>query len=222
MINNYSHIGFLPGNSLQTSELNEIQERFYLDQTLNSFLIGNWLIYSSDYSYVTGSTMDTYDGLSVNGIIPSNPNQIEIYYDNENIIVNMNSGWYRINHTLTNNISMWVFLDNQITNTLSLTTEDGLYLIFVNINFEEIECSSDENDEGYSLNSNSGGFIEPWIPGSNRFKLSISDFKILKPFEQEFNDIPIAKIRKGIDSVPSDTFLIQYTNNFKINEINIS
>ena len=39
---NYTLTGFVPGYPLQASELNEIQERFFLNQTLMATMISNW------------------------------------------------------------------------------------------------------------------------------------------------------------------------------------
>ncbi len=39
---NYTFTGFVPGYPLQASELNEVQERFFLNQTLTTTMMSNW------------------------------------------------------------------------------------------------------------------------------------------------------------------------------------
>jgi hypothetical protein len=222
MVNNYTHIGFLPGNSLQSSELNELQERFYLNQTLDNNLISNWLIFTDDYSNITGSTFDNYLGIPSSGILPLNPNLVEINESSSDLVIKINPGWYRINDFKTSNISLWTYLEEETTLTLSINTSDDLYTVKVDISIEEVLSSSIEEEEGYQFNSNTGGFIEPWIQGSNRLKLIISKIELVLPIEQSNGDILLCKIKKGIDNVPSNNFLIQYPNNYKINVINIT
>ena len=222
MVNNYTHIGFLPGNSLQSSELNELQERFYLNQTLDNNLMSNWLIFSDNYSFITGSTFDNYTGIPSTGIIPVNPNLVDSYTDSSSVIIRMNPGWYRVNNYNTNNISLWAYLDEQKITSLALNSLDATYTVRITISLEEILCSSLEDDEGYSFNSNTGGFVEPWIQGSNRFKLTITEMEVLQPIQQNVTDIVLCKIRKGVSNVSSSNFLVQYINNYKINDINIT
>jgi hypothetical protein len=91
----------------------------------------------------------------------------------------------------------------------------------IELDYTEILCTDDENNEGYFFNSNVGGYIEPWIRGSNRFKLNITQFKIIEPANQQQSDLTIGQIRTNIDGIPSGRFLIQYNNNYKINDITI-
>lgn len=220
MINNYSHIGFLPGNSLQSSEVNEIQERFYLDQTLRNNFLFNWLVFTDNYSVLTGRVEDNYLGLNFS--LPINSNLIEAYQSASEIKINFKTGWYKINNSITNNMSIWCYLDTDKTTTIPLNSSNGLYTVILDVSFDEIACSSAQEDEGYAFNSNVSGFIEPWIPGSNRLKLTIKDLIVRYPEEQNLDDLAIIKIRTGIDGIESGRFLIQYTNNYKINDINIT
>lgn len=219
MINNYSHIGFLPGNSLQSSELNELQERFYLDQTLQNNFLFNWLIFTENNFTITGLQSDTYNGPYSGNIIPLNPNLIETFYSLNNITIRLNSGWYKINHNITSNMAVWVYLDGVKEISVPMSISGGLYYVGMNIELSEILCTSTEEDEGYFFNSNVGGYIEPWIPGSNRFKILIGDLKLIFPNEQTSQDLTILKIRTGTGEIASGRFLIQYINNYKINDI---
>jgi len=219
MLNNYSHIGFLPGNSLQSSEINEIQERFYLDQTLDNIFLFNWLVFTENYSNITGNLNDLYYGSSYYNSIPINPNLIESYYLDNLITIKIKTGWYKIKHLTTSEIAIWVYLNEDKETSFPINIPSGKYDIGLDISFEEVLCSSDEADEGYFFNSNVGGYIESWIPGSNRFKLTINNIKLIYPLEQNLSNIVIGKVRTGIDNIPSGTFLIQYNNNYKINNI---
>lgn len=221
MINNYSHIGFLPSNSLQSSELNEIQERFYLDQTLQNTFLANWLILTENNSIITGLDSSPYLGPYVTNAIPINPNLIEAYNTADNIIVNLNIGWYKINNSITNNMSIWCYLDEMKTISLPISSSAGLYTVTLDVSFTDIPCSPEESEEGYTFNSNVGGYIEPWIFGSNRFKLVINDLQVKYPTDQTLDDLTIIKIRTGIDGIAFGRFLIQFNNNYKINDINI-
>jgi hypothetical protein len=219
MINNYTHIGFLPGNSLQSTELNELQERFYLNQTLDNNFLANWLIFSEDYSSITGTT-DPYIGPFNQKIIPLNPNQIQASLT-DSIEITMKSGWYKLTEHHTGQINLWTYLEEDKKAYLPITSI-GTYGFGVIVEFKEIECTNNENDEGYQFNSNVADFIEPWIQGSNRFKLSITDFQIIYEIEATPNLIRIGNIKKGIDTIPNGTILVQYNNNYKINNIVIS
>lgn len=217
-INNYSHIGFLPGNSLQSSELNEIQERFYLDQTLyNSFLF-NWLIFSDNDSLITGKTDDKY--LYSASCLPINPNLVEASYESNSLTIVVNPGWYKVNSPVTNNMSVWLYLTQGKSATVD-SPSTGIYTICLDLEHEEILCSNNIEDEGYEFNSNVGGYIEPWVPGSNRLKLSLKDLIVKLPNQQRPEDLPLVKIRTGIDNIANGRFLVQYMNNYKIDDINI-
>lgn len=222
MINNYSHIGFLPGNSLQSSELNEIQERFYLDQTLQSNFIHNWFIFTENYTAITGIESSSYLGPYSTNVLPMNPKMVVAYYSVTDLTVTLNVGWYKINNQSTNNMSIWCYLNESKTTSMSMNAAAGTYTVVLDFSFSEVLCSADGIEEGYAFNSNVGGYIESWIPGSNRFKASINNVFIQYSTDQIPTDLTIAKIRTGVDDVVSGRFLVQYNNNYKINDINIS
>lgn len=99
---NYYAVAFKPGYPLQASELNEIQEIFYTQSTLNSGLIPSW----------SGQT-----SIPWNGCTPYSYDQlVGITSSNKGITISANVGWYLIKHQNTNGgLGIWVYNDTAQT-----------------------------------------------------------------------------------------------------------
>jgi len=93
---NYFAVAFKPGYPLQASELNEIQEIFYIQQTLNVQLL------NSSNSWTAGTTPWT-------GVTPMSKSLIS-FTGVEGEPITINPGWYHIKDPQINGgIGVWVY-----------------------------------------------------------------------------------------------------------------
>ena len=95
---NYYMLGFKPGFPLQAQELNEIQEIFYVQQTLTLNLISNW-------SAGSGSGLN---GAPWNGCTPLSPSLVvKTAGSNE---LTLKAGWYLLKQqTFASGLGIWVY-----------------------------------------------------------------------------------------------------------------
>ena len=69
---NYPMLAFKPGYALQASELNEIQDTFYIQKTLSDNLLQNWWKTGTNLS-LTGTATSALYGPGWEGAIPLSP-----------------------------------------------------------------------------------------------------------------------------------------------------
>lgn len=157
---NYPLIAFTPGYALQAAELNEVQENFYIQQTLTQDLFKNWPL-------STGNSDGTLKFPIWDGAVPLNPNQVTI----SGSTLTIGIGWYLIGGSnFFGGIKFWVY--NTVLNlTTSLTVGNTIGL---SISSEFIPCSFSEADEGYLFNDNSAGFYNQNSCGAHRYKIIIN------------------------------------------------
>ena len=82
---NYPLIAFTPGYALQASELNEIQETFYLQQSLTQGMFANWPLTGE-----VGKVGATLKYPMWNGAVPYNSNAVTFTSG----LVTIKVGWY--------------------------------------------------------------------------------------------------------------------------------
>jgi len=167
---NYILTGFKPGYALQASELNELQEQFYLQQTLTTQCLYNWKAFSG-----TSSISPFWEGAS-----PLSPDQIS--YSNGSAIAN--AGWYYLrdsttsvtNGSLNSGMGFWVYLNTNLSLAISSsdlnTTTNTRYGLSYDI--ETITISEDSTLED---NANAAN-VSMSIPGADRIK--ITNFSLVK------------------------------------------
>ena len=155
---NYPLIAFTPGYALQAAELNEVQENFYIQQTLTQDLFKNWPLNGNSDGDLKFPIWD--------GAVPLNPNQVIL----SGSTLNIGLGWYLIGGSnFFGGIKFWVY--NRVLNlTTSITNNNTIGLTIAS---EFIPCSSSEADEGYLFNDNSAGFYNQNSCGAHRYKLTI-------------------------------------------------
>jgi len=109
---NYYAVAFKPGFPLQASELNEMQEIFYVQNTLNAGVLFSWV----------GSGTVPWDGCT-----PYNSNQmIGVATSSKGITAFAQIGWYLIKHTKTNGgLGTWVYNDTVTTVISGFTGAPG-------------------------------------------------------------------------------------------------
>ena len=158
---NYILHGFKPGNALQASELNEIQENFYKNLTLNNHLLQNWIfIGSPDFTSGNG---DPIKGPSWIGAVPFDPfKSINVF----NSTITFKKAWYLVDDY--SGIKFWIY--NNTAQTFNYTANIGDY-IGVKIGFT---YTTPEQDP--TLYDNSNGFYNSSLsPGADRYQLNIGE-----------------------------------------------
>lgn len=176
---NYVMTGFRPGYALQASELNELQERFFLNQTLTTTMLSNWgqAMGSGGNYYGPGWGSGDAEG-SVGGLTPISPGMIT---KNGNEIT-FAVGWYlaqipefdsdesEVNDTTfvrenEINFKVWIYSDTERSATIG---SGGEGYIGFNIR-QEYETEGEDTD----LNDNSSG-EGTGGPGATRYQLVIT------------------------------------------------
>ena len=188
---NYPLIAFTPGYALQASELNEIQETFYLQQSLTQGMFANWPL--------TGEVGIVGANLKYpmwNGAVPYNSNSVTF----TNGIVTIKAGWYLV--TVGNSLKYWLYNQNDLTTAATTGERIGF-----NLTFEFIPCSESQSAEGYVFTDNSAGYNNGNSCGAHRYKVIISN-------SLEVGTTPFRPIVELV--TVGTTTVCQYLNNLKI------
>jgi len=157
---NYYAVAFKPGFPLQASELNEIQEIFYVQQTLNNALAsGGW----------TGP-------VPWSGTTPLNKSSITMDLTGP---VNIGAGWYHVMDTqLNGGLGVWVYNDQDRPLTPShVETSSSSPKYGFKIKPVTVECSSAATpgtNEDTSLQDQSNYNVIGGPCGAARLKLEIT------------------------------------------------
>ncbi len=188
---NYPLIAFTPGYALQASELNEIQETFYVQQSLTQGMFANWPLTGE-----VGQVGATLKYPMWNGAVPYNPNAVIF----ENGIVTVREGWYLV--TVGNGLKYWLYNQNNLTAAATTGQQIGFSL-----SFQFIPCSESESAEGYVFTDNSAGFNNGNSCGAHRYKVIINNSLDVSTNPSR----PIAEL-----VTVGTTTVCQYLNNLKI------
>lgn len=156
---NYILHGFIPGNALQASELNEIQENFYKNLTLHNYLLQNWIFIGSP-NFTSGNG-DPVRGPSWVGAVPFHPFTSVQRSGNQ---ITFKKDWYLVDDF--SGIKFWIY--NNTEKTIDIGG-DGDY-IGITIGKDYITPADDSN-----LFDNSNGFSNSSLsPGADRYQLNIT------------------------------------------------
>jgi len=197
---NYYAVAFKPGYPLQASELNEMQEIFYVQQTLTQIMIANWLSYSV-ISSVAGTPVT---GPGWNGCTPINYNLIT--HSSENDLV-CNPGWYLIKDSNINGgIGVWVYKSTTTTiSSVTNSTSYGLIIEPITIN-----CTSERpepTNTDSSLQDQTGINVINGPCGAARLSLKVHDFNNINTDSKKYL-CPIITV--------SSSTIVTYKNNYRI------
>jgi hypothetical protein len=226
---NYPIIAFKPGYALQASELNEIQDNFYIQQTLSNTLLNNWWKTGNNIN-LTGTETSPLYGPGWEGAIPLSPDYITLL-DN-GVFFSFNAVSLPTDNAEQQRYLRWMLLTDpttkfkfwcainlfRISNILVFpSTLPPITYVGLRIQSSFVNCSSDETNAGYIFNDNSsGGYIQNTC-GASRFKIATT---ANNPFVTQTtltgNFLPIIKIRKNADTESENLLLIQYMNNYLI------
>lgn len=169
---NYSMVAFRPGFPLQASELNEIQDLFFLNQTLTTTMFNLWM--------TTDSTTTSFPAPGWYGTTPLWPEKFLTdemgpvtnlcYYEQVNattVKVTANSGWYYV-HMKKSGLKHWYYLSTKLVSE-NITIGPSSTYIGMNFTYQTVNSTLDP-----SLNDNSGNNSTPGSPaGASRIKINI-------------------------------------------------
>lgn len=216
---NYPMLAFKPGYALQASELNEIQDNFYVQKTLSDNLIENWWKTGNNLE-LTGTELENLYGPSWYGAVPLRPDYFSVNILTNvysQLFANTNRMWFHVTDP-TSKFKFWISVDATSANAITLFNT-GNYVSYIGFNLtsEIVGCSGDPVDEGYSFNDNSSGNYIENTCGASRFKLTAGSFTAVSTLTDNF--LPIMKVRRNYDQASSGIFLMQYMNNYLIQRI---
>ena len=176
---NYYAVAFKPGYPLQASELNEIQEIFYVQQTLTQEMISFWM----DYSILSSaSTSPLVTGPGWQGCTPLKPDLIGKNSETNSITLTALAGWYLVKHTdINSGFGVWVYNNTNrvIVSGLtklssgSTTTTYGIIVKPITIQCTQSEPSSTED---ISLQDQSSINVVNGPCGAARMQLKVIGF----------------------------------------------
>jgi hypothetical protein len=206
-IKNYYAIAFNPGFPLQASELNELQEIFFINNTLSTQLPVNWLNlnYKSPYW---------------EGLVPLSPSYINITNTSSSGgswigTITINSGWYYWTEP-TSKLKFWIYLDSSITGSFTIPVGQSRYF-GLRITNETIKCCSSDTcseDQDADIRDNSSGFPGSYLTcGASRLKATIIeeiDIRNTNPTETDWSFI----FQIDTNDVEITAFYTNNTNTF--------
>lgn len=161
---NYYAVAFKPGYALQASELNEMQELQYIQQTLTQTMISNWCT----QAIINNAGGSPTTGPGWNGCTPLHPDLITP--DGETL--NIKAGWYLFKNTET--FGVWAYNESLIQySPTSLNTQYGFYA-----EHSIVECTSttETSTTDRSLQDTSNINVINGNCGASRLKLTIKTF----------------------------------------------
>jgi hypothetical protein len=164
---NYYAVAFKPGFPLQASELNEMQEIFYVQNTLNSGVVPSWTANSS----VPWNGCTPYSSTLVTGVTSAA----------RGITAFAQVGWYLVKHATTNGgLGTWVYNDTVspiISGFTGATATQGYYGMVVKP--VTISCTTNSTagvTQDRTLQDSSNLNIINGPCGADRLKLNIVKF----------------------------------------------
>jgi len=180
---NYFITGFKPGYALQAAELNEIQEQFYLQQTLSNRCLFNWLTNTT----VNGKPF--WDGMT-----PLTPTMVSVTNTTQLITLNFSAGWYYLTDKIytssggilvNSGFGVWCYIGSK---SFSITKSSILTGVSVRIGSTYLRQEiSSQDDETLDDNSNSAN-VSVNIPGADRIEFKSFDFSAFSN-QLQFSDI---------------------------------
>jgi len=213
-VKNYFMLGFKPGQPLQASELNEIQEIHFLNQSLYAAMYSSWPIYLP--SHVGKNPIF---GPGWEGTTPLYPeydnvntfsNMVETTGDN-NETISIYRGWYLVS-VKSSKFKHWIYLntDYKIEPTSYKPFENQPMYFGFTASYEIIKPTADP-----SLYDNSSGTTIPVSgapAGADRVTLKISE-----PFwTNNINTPHFSPIIKKLDTDVKDEYIHLYMNNVPV------
>jgi hypothetical protein len=162
---NYYAVAFKPGYALQASELNEMQELQYIQQTLTQTMISNWCTHDIINSAAASPTVT---GPGWNGCTPLHPDLITL----DGGTLNIKEGWYLFKNTAT--FGVWAY--NKTLKQLSLSLNPTQYGFYAEHSIVECTSTTETATTDLSLQDTSNINVINGKCGASRLKLTINTF----------------------------------------------
>lgn len=172
---NYYLVAFKPGFPLQAAELNEMQEIFYMQQTLTQIMFANWGI--KEYSEQAGVAMTATPW---EGCTPLSPSLVSVNSDPTNITVTCKAGWYLLKSPNYNGgFGVWVHIPNDVeritglnpSSNSAVTGNYGLQVVRQTVNCTK-NASPDPLTEDRTLQDSSNINVINGPCGAARIRMS--------------------------------------------------
>lgn len=192
---NYYIVGFNPGYALQASELNEIQELFFLNHSLTVRQNALWS--------GAGYKLPFWEGLVP--LDPNSPQTTAPVVDSAGVAtatLTAPAGWY-LWTDYSSGLSFWIYLNTDIVQDVETGTGEGTEYIGFEMTKELILCcptSTCSTTQDETLRDNSQGNAENFFTcGASRFKVSFPTEMVVRgavDSSDASNFYPIFKITK--------------------------
>ncbi len=210
---NYFMVAFKPGFPLQASELNEMQEIFYTQQTLTQTLFANW--HTKDMLEQNGASMYATPW---NGCTPLSPSLVSYTTTNDKISLTFEAGWYLLKQeNINGGFGIWVY--NPTSTTVlsdyfyqSLSSLDGDYGII--IKQVSINCTTNATEgiyEDRTLQDSSNINVINGPCGATRLEIEIVGFGKSSDVGSGQTLLPIVTAARGVDFA-----IVSFKNSYKI------
>lgn len=211
---NYVMVAFKPGFPLQASELNEIQEIFYVQQTLTQTMFANW--HTMDMLEQGNATMLATPW---NGCTPLSPDLVE-HTTTDTITITMKAGWYLLKHQDVNSgFGIWVYNPTDSTvltgynqNSLGLDGNYGIIVKQTPINCTTL--SPERTNEDRTLQDSSSINVINGPCGAARIKIEIVGFGKSGDEGPDEYLLPIFVASRG-----QGFAIVSFKNNYKITQV---
>jgi hypothetical protein len=205
---NYGMVGFRPGFPLQASELNEMQDIFFLNMSMTTTMYNLWMtandgqgtVYSPGWLGTTPLWPEKFDSEEKGPT--TNLVEYQAVAGSPNIKLVAKKGWYLV-HSRGSGLKHWVYLNVDLTSSEIEPTTSNKYVGF-DVTYQSVGASTDP-----ALYDNASTNLVPGSPaGANRIKINIGTSLIVTNiYNESISFSPIAKI----NSTFVDTIL--YMNN---------
>lgn len=166
---NYSMLAFNPGFALQAAELNEIQELFFLNQSLSLRMYNNWITFNT-------SQTSQFKAPFWEGLVPLSPNMVSVSSATGANPISMSytiqRGWYLYTDK-SSNLSYWIHNPATFTNSVNVSTDTFFGL---NVSTSYVGCCQTDEfclDQDKTLRDASQSFYQEFTCGASRFKTTI-------------------------------------------------
>lgn len=171
---NYAMLAFNPGFALQAAELNEIQELFFLNQSLTQRMNANWILMNNP------NQTQPYSAPFWEGLIPLDPNYLQITNlsgtaaTGVSFTYTLNPGWYLYTDP-TSKLSFWTYSNNLFQGIISTTTP--LTYHGTSVTVREVDCCQTNDscvDKDLTLRDGSQQTYQEFTCGASRIKAIIN------------------------------------------------
>lgn len=171
---NYTMLAFNPGFALQAAELNEIQELFFLNQSLTQRMNANWILMNNS------NQVNPYSAPFWEGLIPLSPSYLTISNLTSTAIYasftyTLNPGWYFYTDP-TSKLSFWTYSDNTFQGVITTTEPLSYHGTFARV--QKIDCCQTNDsciDQDSTLRDGSQQTYQEFTCGASRIKAIINE-----------------------------------------------